>query len=181
VERVEEGAGRRVAVVGDVHGHLQLALCMLARLAREESLVFDAVFLCGDVGTFTRDSQLDNATRRHARTNPCELEFLRQWSTDPPAPWLDAIFRPAKEGGLGLECPVVMVHGNHEGFGRLQELVHPMPPGPVGVSELPAVDIGGHACTRITSPPFWREYRRRRWTSTDRGLVSPDLAHLVHR
>ena len=52
------------------------------------NLRFEAVFLCGDVGTFTEDCQLDNATRRHARTNPCELEFLTQWAAEPPAPWL---------------------------------------------------------------------------------------------
>jgi hypothetical protein len=305
-----------VAVVGDVHGHLQLALCMLARLAREESLALDAVFLCGDVGTFTADAQLDNATRRHARTNPCELEFLWQWATDPPAPWLDGIFQSAREGGLGLDCPVVMVHGNHEGFAHLEELTRELPAQPVSVCDLPAVDpcgrirwlqsgwclrldtghvvgaVGGiersqrpvdyhplafiwdepvlrlayaerldlvvthqgpsrvqgehgsvtldlllkerviplwchgHsrpqtditriegtevvplgdiafagparddpgeeaiaiveltpvlACTRFSALPFWREYRRHRWTSTDRGLVSPDLAHLVRR
>jgi hypothetical protein len=135
---------RRIAIVGGAHGHLQLALCMLARLGREEGLASDAVFLCGEVGTFTEDSQLDNATGRHARTNPCELEFLWQWATDPPAPWLDAIFRPVKEEGLRLGCPVVMVHGNQEGFGRLQELVRPVPARPVSVSELPTVDAGGH-------------------------------------
>jgi hypothetical protein len=68
----------KLAVVGDCHGHLQLALGVLARWQQEENLRFEAVFLCGDVGTFTEDGQLDKATRRHARTNPCELEFLTQ-------------------------------------------------------------------------------------------------------
>ena len=50
------------AIVGDVHGHLQLALCTLARWQRERGgSAFDAVFLCGDVGTFTEDAQLDSA------------------------------------------------------------------------------------------------------------------------
>src|SRR5688572_29469013 len=93
------------AILGDLHGHLQLACCTLARWQRDRGRPFDAVFLCGDVGTFTEESQLDSATRSHARDNPCELEFLTQWSTRPPAPWLDRIFRQEPEG-LGLSCPV---------------------------------------------------------------------------
>src|SRR5690242_13097868 len=111
-----------IAAVGDTHAHLQLALCMLARWQREIGANFDAVFLCGDVGTFTDAAQLDNATRRHAKSNPCELEFFQQWSTAPQAHWLDAIFASTTSGGLGLACPVVMVHGNHEGFEHLERL-----------------------------------------------------------
>jgi hypothetical protein len=133
-----------IALVGDVHGHLQLALCMLARWQNELHVRFEAVFLCGDVGSFTHASQLDSTTRRHARSNPCELEFLRQWAPRPPAPWLRAIFTAVEEGGLGLACPVVMVHGNHEGFAHLRSLASAPPEAAVGFSELPAVDAGGH-------------------------------------
>jgi hypothetical protein len=129
------------AVVGDCHGHLQLALGMLARWQDVTGARFDAVFLAGDVGTFTDDAQLDNATRRHAKDNPCELEFLHQWSTDPPAPWLDRIFQPKDAGGLGLTCPVIMVHGNHEGFAHLETLARTaIPSEPVALAGLPGVD-----------------------------------------
>jgi hypothetical protein len=132
----------RVAVLGDVHGHLQLALCMLARWQRELNIQLDAVFLVGDVGTFTDSSQFDEATRRHARGNPCELEFLLQWSTWPAAPWLAKIFDGTD--GLGLGCPVVMVHGNHEGFDHLRTLVPSRrPTQPVDMSDLPTVDTDG--------------------------------------
>lgn len=132
-----------LAVLGDVHGHLQLALCMLARWQRESGTRLDAVLLCGDVGTFTDYNQLDNATRRHAADNPCELEFLTQWSTTACAPWLEAIFTDGDEG-LGLSCPVVMVHGNHEGFAHLQDLAPGRPPSqPVTMDGLPAVDASG--------------------------------------
>lgn len=130
------------AILGDLHGHLQLALCALARWQREAGLRFSTVFLCGDVGTFTQDHQLDSATRRHARDNSCELEFLTQWAMVPQAPWLDAIFDPE---GLGLACPVVMVHGNHEGFEHLATLYpRRRPPEPVPIDSLPAVDTNGH-------------------------------------
>ncbi len=131
-----------VCLIGDVHGHLQLALCMAARWQRELSVTFDAVFLAGDVGTFTAADPLDGATLAHAKRNPCELEFATHWAADPPAPWLDAIFRPE---GLGLTCPVVMVHGNHEGFDHLRSVApRRQSPAVVTLDDLPPVDTGGH-------------------------------------
>jgi hypothetical protein len=119
---------------------------MLARWQVELGIRFDCVLLCGDVGTFTDGSQLDNATVRHARANPCELEFLTQWSAQPPAPWLAHLFLPREGGqGLGLECPVVMVHGNHEGFAHLETLRgRRRPRRAVDVGELPTVDADGY-------------------------------------
>ena len=137
--------GGAVCVVGDVHGHLQLALCTAARWQAELNLTFDAVLLCGDVGTFTDPSCLDGATVSHAKGNECELEFMLQWAADPPAPWLEHIFHPADAGGLGLCCPVVMVHGNHEGFEHLERLVprRRRVPQFLSLDELPAVDTAG--------------------------------------
>lgn len=140
--------GSAVAVVGDVHGHLQLALCMVARWqahlrADDPAFRFEAVLLCGDVGTFVDEATLDSATRSHAKNNECELEFPRQWAVYPPAPWLEWIFLPEPEG-LGLCCPVVMVHGNHDGFEHLQTLFprRGRPPEPVPVDQLRGVDAG---------------------------------------
>ena len=55
-----------VCVIGDVHGHMQLALLMAARWQVELGAHFDAVLLCGDVGAFSAADRLDKATRRHA-------------------------------------------------------------------------------------------------------------------
>jgi len=131
----------RIAILGDLHGHLQLALCTLARWQRETAIPISAILLAGDIGTFTEESQLDSATRAHAKNNPCELEFLTQWSMTPPPPWLDAIFQPYPDG-LGLTCPIVMVHGNHEGFAHLATRVNPrrIPSAPVSIDDLPTVD-----------------------------------------
>jgi len=105
----------------------------------------DAVLLCGDVGTFTHDSQLDNATRSHAKLDPGELEFLRQWAVAPQPAWIKRIFQPSDQGGRGLECPVVMVHGNHEGFEHLEKLIpSAVPNDPIAMSSLPTVDTGGY-------------------------------------
>lgn len=125
-----------------MHGHLQLGLCIAARWQRENKRKCDAIFLCGDVGTFTSEDQLDNATRRHAKSNACELEFLNLWSRTPQPEWIDKLFQPTVIGGLGLdETPVVMVHGNHEGFSNLQSILPEKAPlKPVPIDSLPAVD-----------------------------------------
>ncbi|MBN2561000.1 MAG: metallophosphoesterase [Phycisphaerae bacterium] len=134
-----------IAVIGDTHGHLQLALCVAARWQHELGISFEAVLLCGDVGTFTGDSQLDSTTRRHGKANPCELEFLTQWSAVPQAPWLSRIFLAEDEDGLGLTCPVIMVHGNHEGFEHLAKISPAVfPDQPVSTRALPSVDTDAH-------------------------------------
>jgi predicted phosphodiesterase len=150
----EQVADKTMCVIGDTHGHLQLGLCVAARWQRELGVAFDAVFLCGDVGTFTSEGQLDSTTRRHGKDNPCELEFLYQWSVDPQPGWLAKIFEPTTDGGLGLLCPVIMVHGNHEGFAHLETLVaSPIPTEAVEIARLPTVDPG---CLISYLPSGWR-------------------------
>lgn len=131
-------------VCGDIHGHLQLVLSAAVLWQRDSGQRLDGIFLCGDVGTLTHESEIDNATRAHARTDPAELEFLTQWSTTPPAPWISQFFAPDEEDGLGIGCPIVMVHGNHEGFQNLAELLPTrIPDAPESVDALPTVDPGG--------------------------------------
>jgi len=142
-----------ICTIGDTHGHLQLVLCMVACWQREQNTTFEAVFLCGDVGTFISDDQLDKATQRHGKANPCELEFLYQWSVAPFPAWLRKIFEPLDCDGLGQICPVVMVHGNHEGFSHLQTLIPNASPDVIhDMNQLPTVDTGG--CIRYLPSGF---------------------------
>lgn len=131
-----------LCAIGDVHGHLQLALGIAARWQLDLGQEFDAVLLCGDVGTFTDEEKLDKATHRHAKENPCEVEFLTQWMDPANAPWLEGIFRPVSDNGLGLACPILMVHGNHDGFDHLEQLVEATSRNqdPIPVDRLPWVD-----------------------------------------
>jgi predicted phosphodiesterase len=62
-----------ILAIGDVHGHLQAALCVAARWQRELGIAWDAVLLAGDIGTFTDESQLDEATRRHGEKEVLEI------------------------------------------------------------------------------------------------------------
>jgi hypothetical protein len=147
--------GSFIGVCGDVHGHLQLALASWAIEQRDSGRELEAILLCGDVGTFVDRLELDAATIRHGRVNPCELEFL-DWSAQPPPPWLDGIFADEAKGGLGLRAPVIMVHGNHEGFDHLASAVDaagPAPAAPTPPADLPAVDSAGRI--RLL-PSGWR-------------------------
>lgn len=164
-------------VVGDVHGHLQLALTIAARLQRERVAAgdsrFSAVFLCGDVGTFTEAAQLDSATRNFSKTNQCELEFLYQWSRPQPPAWLEWIFRP---DGLDLTCPVVMVYGNHEGFEHLERLVpSPRPVEAVTVADLPPVDAGLGRILLL--PSGWRIHSDSGWIIGGVGGIEAGQRH----
>jgi len=153
-----------ICVTGDVHGHMQLALLVAARWQLELGITFAAVLLCGDIGAFSDRARLDKATRRHADENPCELEMLNQWMCDPPAPWLRRIFDSVDDGGLGLACPVIAVHGNHEDFELLERIAPTtatIPAEPVPPSHLPRLDPAG----RISFlPSGWR-------TVTASGLI----------
>jgi hypothetical protein len=134
-----------ICAIGDVHGHLQLALGVAARWQAVLGIEFEAVLLCGDVATFADPSQLDRSTKRFARENRREIEFMDQWMQPDRAPWLEGIFAATEDGGLGLSALPIMTHGNHEGFERLSELIpEAVPPMPIPIADLPRVDPLGH-------------------------------------
>ena len=94
----------RIAVVGDVHGHLALLYAILGRWQRETGHSIHLILQVGDLGAFGPDSVLDRATVRHAQGDPEELGFAEFARADPPATLLDP--RP----------PLVFIPGNHEDF-----------------------------------------------------------------
>lgn len=146
----------RLCVTGDVHGHLQLALGVAARWQKELEADFEAVLICGDVGSFAKLEDLDKATRRHARDNPnsCDLEFPKQWMRPNRSPWLEGIWAPESRGGLGLDAPCIMTYGNHEGFDLIRKATpRRIREEPVGASELRAIDPGGRI---LLLPSGWR-------------------------
>jgi len=99
----------RLAVVGDVHGHLGLMYAILGRWQRETGHRLDLVLQAGDLGSFRPGVQLDRATRRHAARDPEELGFGEFAGPTPPATRCDP--RP----------PLVFIPGNHEDFGFLDD------------------------------------------------------------
>jgi hypothetical protein len=97
----------RIAIAGDVHGHLSLLYAILGRWQRESRKPIDLILQVGDLGAFGAESTLDQATRRRAEIDPEELGFAQFESPTPPRTLLDP--RP----------PLVFIPGNHEDFGLL--------------------------------------------------------------
>jgi hypothetical protein len=98
----------RIAVVGDVHGHLALLYAILGRWQRETGQPIHLILQVGDLGAFGPQSGLDRATQKHARSDPEELGFRDFAGPNPPATLLDP--RP----------PLVFIPGNHEDFEFLE-------------------------------------------------------------
>ncbi len=94
----------RIALVGDVHGHLALLYAVLGRWRRETGNAIDLILQVGDLGAFGADSPLDQATRRRAEIDPEERGFAEFEGSSPPRTLLDP--RP----------PLVFIPGNHEDF-----------------------------------------------------------------
>jgi hypothetical protein len=99
----------RIAIVGDVHGHLELMYAILGRWQRESSERLDLILQCGDMGSYRSVEGVDSATRRHAERDPEEMGFAAFAGPTPPATALDP--RP----------PLVFIPGNHEDFAFLEE------------------------------------------------------------
>jgi Icc-related predicted phosphoesterase len=97
----------RVAVVGDVHGHLALMYAILGRWQQETGRRIDLILQVGDLGSFVPGSRLDQATRRFADRDPEELGFAEFAGDDQPPTLLDP--RP----------PMIFIPGNHEDFDYL--------------------------------------------------------------
>lgn len=97
----------RIAIAGDVHGHLHLLYAILGRWQRETGRPIDLVLQVGDLGTFGAGSVPDRATARRAEVDPEELGF-RDFESDPPATLLDP--RPL----------LAFIPGNHEDFTLLE-------------------------------------------------------------
>jgi hypothetical protein len=99
----------KIAVVGDVHGHLALMYAILGRWQSESNQKIDLILQLGDLGAFPLAERLDSATRRWAENDPEELGFAEFAGPRPPKSLMDP--RPL----------MVFIPGNHEDFDFLQE------------------------------------------------------------
>ena len=98
-----------IAIVGDVHGHLELMYAVLGRWQEESGRPIHLILQCGDMGAFVPGSQLDRATRRWSEQDPEELGFGQFAGDKVPRTLLDP--RPA----------LVFIPGNHEDFAMLDQ------------------------------------------------------------
>jgi hypothetical protein len=94
-----------IAVFGDLHGHILLALKRCQRWQEETGQQLDLILQVGDLGVFPDPTRLDAATRRHGKSNPAVLSFAQCFMRTHPevVTVLSAI-----------TCNMLFVRGNHE-------------------------------------------------------------------
>lgn len=128
-------------VAGDVHGNLAGLYEVASQLAEKFSLDLLGILQAGDIGAYGPDSALDKATRRHAKKDPTELDFLQY-----------------VEGTRRAAFPTWFVRGNHDDPTFLADNPRPDPagqlrflrdgevlmlPGGLRIAALGGIDPGG--------------------------------------
>ena len=108
----------RIAVLGDVHGHLTLAFRLLRRWQDETGHELDLILQVGDLGAFPPPFRLDDATRRFAEHDPDELGFAEYYEGGPEAA---EVFGP-DASSRAIAAPFWFIKGNHEDFEFLDEV-----------------------------------------------------------
>lgn len=109
----------RVAVLGDVHGHLSLAYTLLRRWERENNYTLDAILQVGDMGAYPPPYRLDKPTKRFAEHDPDELGFTAYHAGDEEAA---AFLGPDAEPHRYVAADTFFIRGNHEDFVYLDEV-----------------------------------------------------------
>lgn len=106
----------RIAVLGDLHGHINLALSVLKDCEQINNFNFDSILQVGDLGYFPDLSKVDKATLKFAEKDPEELGFQyflqetkisKKWFFDE---------------NTKIASDLVFISGNHEDIENLREL-----------------------------------------------------------
>ena len=109
-----------IAVLGDLHGHITLALTILERWQYETGRMLDHILQVGDFGVWPYPFlRIDQATQRFAKRDPDEIsfpDFLEQ-SEDSNRFFGSDIGSPPK-----ILADLTFVKGKHEDFEFLNEL-----------------------------------------------------------
>jgi len=105
-----------IAVLGDLHGHLDLALSILKKYESVTNTKLDAILQVGDLGYFPDLSRLDDATAKFAKKDPIELgfqDFLNETEVSK---------RHFEGQETKIDADLVFIAGNHEDQEKLRKL-----------------------------------------------------------
>lgn len=108
-----------IAVLGDLHGHIDLAYHLLRRWQVENKKI-DHVLQVGDFGAFPDPSRADEETLSCAQTDPDELGFaaFMDGGNGSFMPYITS----CKGRRYALDAPWWFIKGNHEDFQYLHGL-----------------------------------------------------------
>jgi hypothetical protein len=126
----------RIAVLGDVHGHLTLALRVLRRWQDETGHELDLILQVGDLGAFPPPFRLDAATRRFAERDSDELGFATYHANEGEAA---EVYGPDALPHRALAAELWFIKGNHEDFEFLEEAAREGGDEPVPVAAFGAI------------------------------------------
>ncbi len=100
----------QIAVLGDLHGHLGLALLLLEKWEKKTKNSLDLILQVGDFGIWPYPSiRLDNATKRFSKKDPEEISFEGFYNG---TSLLAKYFLEQRK----IEAPIICIRGNHEDF-----------------------------------------------------------------
>lgn len=106
-----------IAVLGDLHGHFELAFTILQRWENKHQKKLDLILQVGDFGIWPKPYMLDPPTYKFAQHDPAEISFP-QFQEDTPVN--ARFFDPTHPNHL--KAPVIFIKGNHEDFQYLQSV-----------------------------------------------------------
>ncbi len=114
-----------IAVLGDLHGHVNLALSLLVEWKKQTKRDIDGILQVGDFGVFPDPGAIDKATKKFAANDPEEMGFLDYVMRSEHG---DMHFGP--EGNFS-ETDIYFIKGNHEDFEYLAQFEQRKTPTPI--------------------------------------------------
>ncbi|WP_066800906.1 metallophosphoesterase family protein [Moraxella oblonga] len=95
----------RIALFADIHGKFLLPFKLVHHYQQITGKTIDHIIQCGDMGAFPNKNTMDKATLRHAKNDPDELGFLRQFCQN---------HKEIEQFLNHLNVKMLCVRGNHE-------------------------------------------------------------------
>jgi hypothetical protein len=114
-----------IAVLGDLHGHINLALSLLDEWKTRTKRDIDGILQVGDFGVFPDPGAIDKATKKFAENDPEEMGFLDYVIRSEHG---DKHFGP---GGSFSDTDLYFIKGNHEDFRYLAQFEKGHTPTPI--------------------------------------------------
>jgi len=107
-----------IAVLGDTHGHINLAMLILKEWEKMSVRKIDLVFQVGDFGVWPYPhTRIDNATKRFSEIDSEEISFPLFADESEIS---KRLFNPNSDDSF--KAPIIFIKGNHEDFEYLYEL-----------------------------------------------------------
>lgn len=117
MKNTHQSKKKHIALLGDLHGHFELAFSIFQRWEFEHQKKLDLILQVGDFGVWPKPYMLDLQTYKFAQHDPDEISFPQFQENTP----VNARFFDTTHPNH-LKAPVIFIKGNHEDFHYLQSI-----------------------------------------------------------